>query len=190
MKLIYTNFGILTEERVRELKECGYEMDECGMAGEMAGPSMRMGAGYHEMDEEEPVKVVVIGPGQEDVLEEGGMASTAGTPSYSSNQGVVELGPQGGIAGSAASGNPGGANVPNPMEPRGKSTVVITPSNDIKESFNHRAERLLEEWMQEELHGDQDKLDLDDDGEIEASDLMLLRRGLRDKQVGKDRKRG
>ena len=191
MKLIYTNLGILTEERVRELKECGYGVDECGMAGEMAGPSMRMGAGYMGDEMSEPVtRVVVVGPGQEDVLEEGGMASTAGTPSYSSNQGVVELGPQGGIAGSAASGNPGGANVPNPMEPRGKSTVVITPSNDIKESFNHRAERLLEEWMQEELHGDQDKLDLDDDGEIEASDLMLLRRGLRDKQVGKDRKRG
>ena len=47
----------------------------------------------------------------------------------------------------------------------------------------------MEVDMDEELHGDQDKLDLDDDGEIEASDLAMLRRGLTDKQVGEDRKR-
>jgi hypothetical protein len=58
-----------------------------------------------------------------------------------------------------------------------------------KENYNRHVERILEAWMEEELHGDQDKLDLDDDGEIEASDLMLIRRGLKDKQVGKDRKR-
>lgn len=179
MKLIYTNYGILTEERVRELKECGYEMEECGCAGEMDDESpIRMGAGYHEMDEEEPVKVVVIGPGQEDVLEEGGMDGPEGSPGYSLNAGVANVGPQG-TAGSAASANPGGANVPEPTK---------------RESFNRRAEALLEAWMKEEveekLHGDQDKLDLDDDGKIEASDLAMLRRGLRDKHVGIDRKRG
>jgi len=187
IRLIYTNHGILTEERVRELKECGYRMEECG-SWDVGGPTgLRSSDRY--MGDEPVAKVVIVGPGQEDVLEEGGMASTAGTPSYSSNQGVVELGPQGGIAGSAASANPGGANVPNPMEPRGEPTVVITPSNKL-ESFNRRAERLLEAWMEEELHGGQGKLDLDDDGKIEASDLAMLRRGLKDKHVGKDRKRG
>lgn len=171
MKLIYTNHGILTEERVRELRECGYEMEECGYAGAMDGESaIRMGGGYHDMDPEEPVaKVVILGPGQEDVLEEGDTSSPADGGSVTGTQ-VGNVGPQG-VAGSAASGNPGGANT-------------------VHESFNRRAERLLEAWMEEELHGDQDKLDLDDDGEIEASDLEMLRHGLKDKQVGKDRKRG
>lgn len=169
MKLIYTNYGILTEERVRELKEYGYGVEECGMAGEMAGPPMRMGGGYMGDEVSEPVtKVVILEPGQDGVIEEGGMASTAGTQSYSSNQGVVEVGPQGGIAGSAASGNPGGANVPDPMEKRGEPRVVISPSNDLKEAFNRRAEALLEAWLEEEakkeekdeLHGDQDELDV------------------------------
>jgi hypothetical protein len=182
MKLIYTNLGILTEERVRELKECGYGVDECGMAGEMAGPSLRMGGGYMGDEISEPVtRVVVVGPGQEDVLEEGDTSTPADGGSVTGTQ-VGNVGPQG-VPGSAASGNPGGANVPNPSEPKTK-----------KESFNHRAEALLEAWMkeevEEELHGNQDKLDLDDDGEIEASDLAMLRRGLKDKHVGKDRKRG
>jgi hypothetical protein len=173
MKLIYTNLGILTEERVRELKECGYDMKECGIAGgyddEMP---LRMGAGYHEMPEHEmPAKIIVVRGGlEEDVLEEGGMDGTEGSPGYSDNQGALGVGPQG-TDGSAASGNPGGANT-------------------VRENFNRRAAALLEAWLEEELHGEQDKLDLDDDGEIEASDLMLLRRGLTDKQVGKDRKRG
>jgi hypothetical protein len=59
----------------------------------------------------------------------------------------------------------------------------------VAERFHRRAEALLEAWLEEELHGDQDKLDLDDDGEIEASDLAMLRHGLTDKQVGEDRKR-
>ena len=46
----------------------------------------------------------------------------------------------------------------------------------------------VEEDIDEKLHGHQDKLDLDDDGKIEASDLKMLRRGLKDKHVGKDRK--
>lgn len=166
MKLIYTNYGILTEERVRELKECGYGVEECGMAGEMAGPPMRMGAGYHEMDGEEPVKVVILGPGQEDVLEEGDTSTPADGGSVTGTQVAVAM-PSG----------PGGAPAP-----AGSSVVA--------ESFNRRAEALLEAWMEEELHGNQDKLDLDDDGEIEASDLEMLRHGLRDKHVGKDRKRG
>ncbi len=172
MKLIYTNLGILTEERVRELKESGYDVQECGMAGgyddEMP---LRMGAGYHEMPENEmPAKIIVVRGGlEEDVLEEGDTSSPADGGSVTGTQ-AANVGPQG-TAGSAASGNPGGANTTG-------------------ESFNRRASALLEAWMEEELHGNQDKLDLDDDGEIEASDLMLLRRGLTDKQVGKDRKRG
>ena len=166
VRLIYTNHGILTEERVRELKECGYEMEECG-SWDVKGPSM---TARHD----EPVaKVVILGPGEEDVLEEGDTSSPADGGSVTGTQ-VANVGPQG-TTGSAASGNPGGANT-------------------VHENFNRRAERLLEEWMkeevEEELHGDQDKLDLDDDGKIEASDLKMLRRGLKDKQVGKDRKRG
>lgn len=185
VRLVYTNHGILTEERVRELKECGYEMEECG-SWDVEGPSMRT-------QHDKPVsKVIILGPGQEDVLEEGDTSTPADGGSVTGTQ-VGNVGPQGGIAGSAASGNPGGANVPNPMERRGEPTVVITPSNKL-ESFNRRAEALLETWMkeevEEELHGDQDKLDLDDDGKIEASDLEMLRHGLTDKQVGKDRKRG
>ena len=170
IRMIYTNHGILTEEHVRDLKEYGYEMEECG-SWEVEGPNMRT---HHD----EPVaKVVILGPGQEDVIEEGGIDGIEGSQGYSSNQGVSVVGPQG-IPGSAASGNPGGANVPNPSEPKTKN-----------EAFNHRAERILEAWLEEELHGDQDKLDLDDDGKIEASDLEMLRHGLKDKQVGKDRKR-
>lgn len=168
MKLIYTNLGILTEERVRELKECGYGVDECGMAGEMAGPSMRMGGGY--LGDEPVTRVVVVGPGQEDVLEEGDTSTPADG---------------GSVTGTQASGSPpnGPAGAPAP------SGAAVT-----REVFNRRAEALLEAWMkeevEEELKGDQDKLDLDDDGEIEASDLKMLRRGLKDKHVGKDRKRG
>lgn len=168
MKLIYTNYGILTEERVRELKECGYGVDECGMAGEMGGGPIRMSADYHEMDGEEPVRVVILGPGQEDVLEEGDTSTPADGGSVTGTQVAVAM-PSG----------PGGAPAP--------SGAAVT-----KEAFNRRAEALLETWMkeevEEELHGNQDKLDLDDDGEIEASDLKMLRRGLRDKHVGKDRK--
>lgn len=164
MKLIYTNRGILTEERVRELKECGYSMEECGSAGEMVGPSMRMDDDYMgDRGSRGPVKVIVVG-GQEDMLEEGDTS----TPADSS------------VTGTQASGSPpnGPAGAPSP------SGAAVT-----KEAFNRRAERLLEEWMKEELKGNQDELDLDDDGEIEASDLKMLRRGLRDKHVGKDRKR-
>ena len=162
VRLIYTNHGILTEERVRELKECGYEMEECG-SWDVEGPKMRT-------QYDEPVaKVVILGPGEEEVLEEGDTSTPADGGSVTGTQ-VANVAPQG-ITGSAASGYPGGANT-------------------VHESFNRRAERLLEAWMEEELHGDQDKLDLDDDGEIEASDLEMLRHGLKDKQVGKDRKRG
>lgn len=173
MKLIYTNHGILTEERVRELKECGYEMEECGMAGAYDDKSpLRMGADYHEMPEDKPNIIVVRGL-EEDVLEEGDTSNPADGGSVTGTQVAV-----------AAPSGPGGA--PSP------SGAAVTA-----EAFNHRAEALLEAWMKEEveedmdekLHGDQDKLDLDDDGEIEASDLRMLRRGLRDKHVGKDRKR-
>lgn len=167
MKLIYTNHGILTEERVRELKECGYGIEECGMAGSMDDESpIRMGAGYHDMDPEEPVaKVIILGPGQEDVLEEGDTSSPADGGSVTGTQVALAM-PSG----------PGGAPSPS-------GAYVVA------EKFNLRASALLEAWMEEELHGDQDKLDLDDDGEIEASDLEMLRHGLTDKQVGKDRKR-
>ena len=171
MKLIYTNFGILTEERVRELKEYGYDLQECGCAGGMDDESpIRMSAGYHEMDGEEPVRVVILGPGEEDVLEEADTSTPAVDGSVTGTQVAV-----------APPSGPGGAPAPS-----GASVVA--------ENFNSRAEALLEAWMkeevEEELHGDQDKLDLDDDGKIEASDLKMLRRGLRDKHVGKDRKRG
>lgn len=171
MKLIYTNRGILTEERLREMIECGEQMEECGEVGSLDDMEpIRMRQGYHEMPLEPemgaPAKVIVVRR-----LEEAG---AEGSPAHSGNQGVAEVGPQG-TAGSAASGNPGGANV-------------------VAEAFNRRAEALLEAWMEEEveeeLHGRQHELDLDDDGEIEASDLAMLRRGLRDKHVGKDRKRG
>lgn len=179
MKLIYTNLGILTEERVHELKECGYGVDECGIAGTMDDEHpLRMGAEYHEMDEEEPVKLIIIGSREDDMLGEGGMASTAGTPSYSSNQGVVEIGPQG-IAGSAASVNPGGANVPNPMEPRGREKVVISPSNQLTEAYNQFAEYLLDTWLIEEkkkkLSKKQRKLDINKNKKLDKFDFMALR---------------
>lgn len=165
MRFVYTKYGIVTEERAAELQEldtCGGAMDECGFAGEME--PIRMG-GFP--DSKEPVKVIVVSG--DSMLGEGGMDGPEGSPGYSSNQGVVGVGPQG-IPGSAAGGNPGGANT-------------------VRESFNQYAEFLLESWLEEELHGDQDELDLDDDGKIEASDLKLLRRGLKDKHVGSDRKR-
>lgn len=172
MKLVYTNYGILTEERVRELKEYGLGVDECGMTGEMSGAPIRMAHDYHDMDEPEmgaTPKIIVI-RGEGDMLEEGDTSTPADGGSVTGTQ----------ATGSAPNG-PAGA--PSP------SGAAVT-----KESFNRRAEALLEAWMkeevEEELHGNQDKLDLDDDGEIEASDLALLRRGLKDKHVGKDRKRG
>jgi len=158
IRLVYTNHGILTEEHVRELKEYGYEMEECG-SWEVEGPSMRT---HHD----EPVaKVVILGPGQEDVIEEGDTSSPS----------VGGSGPGTQVAVGMPSG-PGGA-----PSPSGAAVVA--------ERFNRHAEALLEAWLEEELHGDQDKLDLDDDGEIEASDLAMLRHGLTDKQVGEDRKR-
>jgi len=168
MKLIYTNYGILTEERVRELKECGYGVDECGMAGSW-GEDAEMH--FPETEEKPVAKVIVIrGPSAEDVLEEGDTSNPAVDGSGQGTQVAVSM--PNGPAGAPA---PSGAAV-------------------HAESFNRRAEALLEKWMkeevEEELKGDQDKLDLDDDGEIEASDLKMLRRGLRDKHVGKDRKRG
>lgn len=196
VRLIYTNHGILTEERVRELKECGYRMEECG-SWDVEGPSMGVSDRYMGDEMEEPVaKVLVVRGG----LEEGEHQDNKSgdqygnrnnyTPGYGSMEEasltegdtsvsiegtatgtqVGNVGPQG-VTGSAASGIPGGANT-------------------VHESFNRRAERLLEAWMEEELHGGQVDLDLDDDGKIEASDLEMLRHGLTDKQVGKDRKRG
>ena len=165
MKLIYTKYGILCEDRVRELKECGYEMEECG-SWDVDGPSMRMANGYVGDEMEEPAtKVIVVRGGQEDVLEEGDTSSPADGGSGTGTQVALAM-----PSGPAGAPSPSGAAV-------------------TKEAFNHRAERLLEAWLEEELHGDQDKLDLDDDGEIEASDLAMLRRGLTDKQVGEDRKR-
>jgi len=156
LRLVYTNHGILTEERVRELKESGYEMEECG-SWDAEGPAM--------MDEP---KVIVVRSGleeeaeqddkygdrdhyspgygsmEEDVLEEGDTSSPAVGGSVTGTQ-AANVGTQG-IAGSAASGNPGGANT-------------------VQESFNRRAEALLEAWMEEEteeeeLHGDQEELDV------------------------------
>ena len=198
IRMIYTNHGILTEEHVRDLKEYGYEMEECG-SWDVEGPSMGVSDRYMGDEMEEPVANVLVVRGSG--LEEGEHQDDkyGDRSNYSPDYGSMEeasltegdtsvsiegtatgtqvgnVGPQG-IPGSAASVNPGGANVPNPSEPK-------------KEAFNHRAEALLEAWLEEELHGDQDKLDLDDDGEIEASDLEMLRHGLKDKQVGKDRKR-
>jgi len=147
IRLIYTNHGILTEERVRELKECGYEMEECG-SWEVEGPSMRT-------QHDEPVaKVIILGPGQEDVLEEGDTSTPADGGSVTGTQ-VGNVGPQG-IAGSAASANPGGANT-------------------VHEAFNRRAESLLEAWMEEELRGDQDELDVAPPyGELTGADFKNL----------------
>ena len=200
VRLIYTNHGILTEERVRELKESGYDMEECG-SWDVEGPSMGVSDRYMGDEMEEPVaKVLVVrgsgleeGEHQDDKygdrnkyspgygsMEEASLTEGDTSVSIEGTATGTQVGNVGtqGIPGSAASGNLGGANVPNPSEPKTKN-----------EAFNHRAERLLEAWLEEELHGDQDKLDLDDDGEIEASDLEMLRHGLKDKQVGKDRKR-
>jgi hypothetical protein len=167
MKLIYTNYGILTEDRVRELKECGYGVDECGMAGSW-GDETEM-RGFPEDSEAAPAKVIIVRGMDEDMLEEGDTSTPADGGSVTGTQVAVAM-PSG----------PGGAPAPS-----GASVVA--------EEFNRRAEALLEAWMkeevEEELKGDQDKLDLDDDGKIEASDLKMLRRGLRDKHVGKDRKR-
>lgn len=202
IRMIYTNHGILTEEHVRDLKEYGYEMEECG-SWDVEGPSMGVSDRYMGDEMEEPVaKVLVVRGGLEEgehqdeddiygdrnkytpgygSMEEASLTEGDTSVSIEGTATGTQVGNVGsqGIPGSAASTNPGGANVPDPTK---------------KESFNRRAEALLETWMkeevEEELHGDQDKLDLDDDGKIEASDLAMLRRGLKDKQVGKDRKRG
>lgn len=167
MKLVYTNRGILTEERLREMKECGETMEECGEAGALDDMHpMRMGAGYHEMDEEEPVKVVILGPVEEDVLEEGGME---GSPGHSSNAGVANIGPQG-TTGSAASANPGGAN-------------------KVNEAFNRRAEALLEAWFMEEkkkkLSKKQRKLDINKNKKLDKFDFMALRNIQKKKEKAK-----
>lgn len=153
MKLIYTNYGILTEERVRELKECGYGVDECGMAGSW-GEDAEMH--FPETEEEPVAKVIVIrGPGQEDVLEEGG---PEGSPGYSLNAGVATVGPQGTPA-SAASGNPGGANI-------------------VEEAFNQFAEYLLDTWLHEEkkkkLSKKQKKLDINKNHKLDKFDFLAL----------------
>lgn len=157
MKLIYTNYGILTEERLREMKECGYNMDECGMAGEMGGPSMRMGHGYHDMDEEEPVAKVIIIGGEEDMLVEGGVDGPEGSPGFAGNQ-IANVGPQG-TPGSAASGNPGGANI-------------------VEEAFNQFAEYLLDTWLHEEkkkkLSKKQKKLDINKNHKLDKFDFLAL----------------
>lgn len=153
LRLVYTNHGILTEERVRELKESGYEMEECG-SWDAEGPAM--------MDEP---KVIVIRSGleeeaeqddkygdrghyspgygsmEEDVLEEGDTSSPADGGSVTGTQVAVGM-PSG----------PGGAPAP--------SGAAVT-----SEGFNRRAEALLEAWMEEEteeeeLHGDQEELDV------------------------------
>jgi len=147
MKLIYTNLGILTEERVRELKECGYEMEECGVAGGYDDSMpMRMGARYHEMDGamEEPEAIIIKVAPEEGMLEEGDTSSPADGGSVTGTQVAVGI-PSG----------PGGA--PSP------AGAAVTA-----EAFNHRAEALLEAWMKEEkekdedddLEGDQDELDV------------------------------
>jgi hypothetical protein len=183
MKFIYTNYGILTEDHVRELKEYGYGVDECGSWDVEEGAPLRMSNGYIGDEMEAPSsKVILIRGGG---LEEGDTSSPADGGSVTGTQVALSM-PNG--PGGAPS--PSGANVPNSSEPKSKPDVVVPPSMDMKrENYNRHVERILEAWMEEELHGDQDKLDLDDDGEIEASDLMLIRRGLKDKQVGKDRKR-
>lgn len=154
MKLIYTNYGILTEERVRELKECGYDMDECGMAGEMGGPSMRMGHGYHDMDEEEPVAKVIIIGGEEDMLEEGDTSTPADGGSVTGTQ-------------ATGSGPNGPAGAPSP------SGAAVT-----KESFNRRAEDLLETWLNEEkkkkLSKKQKKLDINKNHKLDKFDFLAL----------------
>lgn len=154
MKLIYTNYGILTEEHVRELKECGYDMDECGMAGEMGGPSMRMGHGYHDMDEEEPVAKVIIIGGEEDMLEEGDTSTPADGGSVTGTQ-------------ATGSGPNGPAGAPSP------SGAAVT-----KESFNRRAEDLLETWLNEEkkkkLSKKQKKLDINKNHKLDKFDFLAL----------------
>lgn len=187
IRMVYTNHGVLMEERVRELREYGYEMEECG-SWEVEGPSMRVSDRYMGDEMEEPVaKVLVVrgsgleegehqddkygdrnkySPGygsmEESSLTEGETSSPADGGSVTGTQ-VGNVGPQG-IPGSAASGNPGGANVPNSSEPKTK-----------KEAFNHRAERILEAWMEEELHGDQDKLDINKNNKLDKFDFMALR---------------
>jgi len=163
VKFIYTNHGILTEEHVRELKEDGYDLEECG-SWDVESPVVHM---RHGMSDPSSKIILIRGDG----LEEGDTSSPADGGSVTGTQ--VGLSMPNGPGGSPS---PSGANVPNSSEPK-------------KEAYNRHVERLLEAWMEEELHGDQPELDLDDDGEIEASDLAMLRNGLTDKQVGKDRKR-
>jgi hypothetical protein len=181
IRMIYTNHGILTEEHVRELKEYGYEMEECG-SWEVENPVVHMSHGMSDPSS----KIILI---RGDGLEEGDTSSPADDGSVTGTQVALSM-----PNGPGGSPSPSGANVPYSSEPNSKPDVVVPPSMDMKrENYNRHVERLLEAWMEEEveeeLHGDQDKLDLDDDGEIEASDLAMLRHGLTDKQVGEDRKR-
>jgi hypothetical protein len=160
MKLIYTNLGILTEDRVRELKECGYEMEECGMAGSYDDQEpLRMGADYHEMPQHDmPAKIIVVRGGlEEDVLEEGDTSSPADGGSVTGTQVAVAM-PNG----------PAGA-----PSPSGGAVVA--------ETFNRRAEALLEAWLEEEkksdddLEGDQDELDVAPPfGKLTGADFKTL----------------
>ena len=190
IRMIYTNHGILTEEHVRDLKEYGYEMEECG-SWDVEGPSMGVSDRYMGDEMEEPVANVLVVRGSG--LEEGEHQDDkyGDRSNYSPDYGSMEEASltEGDTSSPADGGSGTGTQVAlaMPIGPGGApspSGAAVT-----EEAFNHRAERLLEAWLEEELHGDQDKLDLDDDGEIEASDLAMLRRGLTDKQVGEDRKR-
>lgn len=190
IRMIYTNHGILTEEHVRDLKECGYEMEECG-SWEVEAPSMRVYDRYMGDEMEEPVAKVLVVRGSG--LEEGEHQDDkyGDRSNYSPDYGSMEEASltEGDTSSPADGGSVTGTQVALAMPSGPGGAPSPSGAAVTKEAFNHRAEALLEAWLEEELHGDQDKLDLDDDGEIEASDLAMLRRGLTDKQVGEDRKR-
>lgn len=99
MRFVYTKYGILTEDRARELLEaCGDGMDECGYAGDM--DDTRMG-GFP--DSKSPIKVVIVGDDSQ--LEEADTSSAADGGSVTGTQVALSKpqGPSGAPAPSGAS---------------------------------------------------------------------------------------
>jgi hypothetical protein len=168
IRLVYTNHGILTEERVRELKECGYGVDECG-SWDVESPVVHMSHGMSDPSS----KIILI---RGDGLEEGDTSSPAdGGGSVTGTQVALSM-----PNGPGGSPSPSGANVPNSSEPKSKPDVVVPPSMDMKkENYNRHVERLLEAWMEEEveeeLRGDQNELDVAPPfGELTGADFKNL----------------
>lgn len=184
MKLVYTNLGILTEERVRELRECGSGVDECGMAGSW-GDDTEM-RGFPEDSEKAPTKVIIIRGTDEDMLDEADTSNPAVGGSVTGTQASISA-PYG-PAGAQSPSGPGAQSLAqSPSAPPGAQS----PSDQAatKEAFNRRAEALLEAWFMEEkkkkLSKKQRKLDINKNKKLDKFDFMALRNIQKKKEKAK-----